>query len=155
MKVTYDGFTADELKCKNCAEKDARITFLTGQWNKALSDAELLQTKLFATDAALLSAEARGRVMGKHGPDYELADIHAEKRRLHSIISTKDAELEEERRMHQWTGDLLTLERSRIRQLEEAVEWAIEASLQLSRDINSGMVEQFSNALRRRTGVKE
>ena len=44
---------------------------------------------------------------------------------------------------------------SRIRQLEGVVEWAIEASLQLSRDINSGMVEQFSNALRRREGVKE
>ena len=107
--------------------------------------------------------------MDKHGPDYELADIHAEKRRLHSIISTKDAELEEERRMHQWTGDLLTLERSRIRQLEEAVEWAckkLDDDISFSKQHFESSTNEdcvcwlcdetaFAEIIRRRAGVKE
>jgi len=37
--------------------------------------------------------------------------------------------------------------------LREVLDWAIEASLQLSKDINSGMVEQFSAELRRRVNA--
>jgi len=40
--------------------------------------------------------------------------------------------------------------RARIEVLEKVVQWAIEASLQVSKDIDAGMVEQFSNELRRK-----
>ena len=150
MKVTYDGFTADELKCKNCAEKDAALC-------RAREAFRSVRDSTWGGNTELKT------LVVKLGPMHELQDALSS-----SSPCPHEARVKElQANCHQIAEDrfkpIVVQLNVSIRQLEGAVAWACENgnyNPQISPGdcmdkLNYANNEWWKSELRRRAGVKE